>query len=177
MDLMNPPENFKECCDSLSCLHAIEHFGMGRYGDRVDLDGHVKGFRSLCAILKPGGLLDFSVPIGPDRIDFNASRVFFPFNPFWHWLRILSNLKLFSGNTFIRPWFANSRHPMAAEYHRRIRESEWGDTQLTTFRTPIPYRIQFLRYRFLPKRLFVWLSAFMQQSFMRFFYHVNLLAP
>ena len=103
MDLMNPPENFKECCDSLSCLHAIEHFGMGRYGDRVDLDGHVKGFRSLCAILKPGGLLDFSVPIGPDRIDFNASRVFFPFNPFWHWLRILSNLKLFSGNTFIAP--------------------------------------------------------------------------
>lgn len=23
-------------CDSLSCLHAIEHFGLGRYGDTVD---------------------------------------------------------------------------------------------------------------------------------------------
>lgn len=76
MDLMNAPEQFKACCDSLSCLHAIEHFGLGRYGDPVDLNGHVKGFRSLASILKPGGLLYFSVPIGPERIDFNANRVF-----------------------------------------------------------------------------------------------------
>jgi len=75
-DLMNTPENYKEYCDSLSCLHALEHFGLGRYGDPVDLNGHVKGFRSLCAILKPGGVLYFSVPIGPERIDFNANRVF-----------------------------------------------------------------------------------------------------
>jgi len=76
MDLMNMPEKFKECCDSLSCLHAIEHFGLGRYGDPVDLFGHVKGFRSISALLKPGGVLYFSVPIGPERIDFNANRVF-----------------------------------------------------------------------------------------------------
>ncbi|HNX36158.1 MAG TPA: DUF268 domain-containing protein [Kiritimatiellia bacterium] len=76
MDLMNAPEQFKACCDSLSCLHAIEHFGLGRYGDPVDLNGHVKGFMSLASILKPGGLLYFSVPIGPERIDFNANRVF-----------------------------------------------------------------------------------------------------
>jgi SAM-dependent methyltransferase len=76
MDLMNTPESFKEYCDSISCLHAIEHFGLGRYGDPVDLNGHAKGFRSLSAILKPRGIFYFSVPIGPERIDFNANRVF-----------------------------------------------------------------------------------------------------
>ena len=76
MDLMNTPEAFKACCDSLSCLHAIEHFGLGRYGDPIDLYGHQKGFESLSALLKPGGILYFSVPVGPERIDFNANRVF-----------------------------------------------------------------------------------------------------
>ena len=27
------PDTLVECCDSLSCLHALEHFGLGRYGD------------------------------------------------------------------------------------------------------------------------------------------------
>lgn len=76
MDLMNPSEAFAACCDSLSCLHAIEHFGLGRYGDPVDLDGHLKGFHALSKVLKPGGMLYLSVPIGPERIDFNANRVF-----------------------------------------------------------------------------------------------------
>ena len=75
-NLMNPPENLKNYCDSLSCLHALEHFGLGRYGDPIDLYGHVKGFKSLGNILKSGGILYLSVPIGPERIDFNANRVF-----------------------------------------------------------------------------------------------------
>jgi SAM-dependent methyltransferase len=75
-DLMNPSDNFKNYCDSLSCLHALEHFGLGRYGDPIDLYGHVKGFQSLSEILKPGGLLYVSVPIGTERVDFNANRVF-----------------------------------------------------------------------------------------------------
>ena len=76
LDLMEVPETHKACCDSLSCLHAIEHFGLGRYGDPIDLFGHVKGFNSLAVLLKPGGMLYMSVPIGPERIDFNANRVF-----------------------------------------------------------------------------------------------------
>jgi len=75
-NLMNTPDGLKNYCDSLSCLHALEHFGLGRYGDPVDLLGHVKGFQSLADILKPGGMLYCSVPIGPERIDFNANRVF-----------------------------------------------------------------------------------------------------
>jgi len=63
-------------CDSLSCLHSIEHFGLGRYGDNVDLNGHIKGFDNLQKILKPGGRFYFSTVIGPQRIEFDAHRVF-----------------------------------------------------------------------------------------------------
>ena len=75
-DLMALPPDLKDYCDSLSCLHAIEHFGLGRYGDPIDFEGHVKGLNNLYAILKPGGTLYLSCPIGPQRIEFNAHRVF-----------------------------------------------------------------------------------------------------
>ena len=75
-DMMGLPENMYECCDSISCLHALEHFGLGRYGDPVDYDGHLKGFDNIHRMLKENGVLYFSVPIGPQRIEFNAHRVF-----------------------------------------------------------------------------------------------------
>ena len=76
-DLMAPPPPDRVgICDSLSCLHVIEHLGLGRYGDRIDPHGHRKGFRHLVQMLEPGGLLYFSVPIGRQRIEFNAHRVF-----------------------------------------------------------------------------------------------------
>ena len=75
-DLMQLPDNMIECCDSLSSLHAIEHFGLGRYGDPIDIDGHLKALRNLHLMLKPNGKFYFSVPIGSQRIEFNAHRVF-----------------------------------------------------------------------------------------------------
>ena len=63
-------------CDSLSCLHALEHFGLGRYGDPVNYDGYILGINNLYRILRAGGKLYISVPIGPQRIEFNAHRVF-----------------------------------------------------------------------------------------------------
>jgi len=65
-----------EIADSVSCLHALEHFGLGRYGDAIDPAGHLKGIAGLHAMLRPKGLLYLSVPIGPQRIEFNAHRVF-----------------------------------------------------------------------------------------------------
>lgn len=62
--------------DSVSSLHAIEHFGLGRYGDTLDPEGWRKGLENLGRLLKPTGRLYFSVPIGPMRIEFNAHRVF-----------------------------------------------------------------------------------------------------
>src|SRR6185369_3343809 len=60
--------------DSVSCLHALEHFGLGRYGDTMDYYGHVRGLANLAQVVQPGGVLYLSVPIGPQRTEFNAHR-------------------------------------------------------------------------------------------------------
>lgn len=65
-------------CDSLSCLHALEHFGLGRYGDPIDVKGYEKGLTNLAKLLKPAGRLYLSTPIGRQRVEFNANWVFNP---------------------------------------------------------------------------------------------------
>jgi len=76
-DLMAPvPQEYVNYSDSVSCLHALEHFGLGRYGDPVKYEGILDGVSNLIKIVKPGGLLYLSVPLGPQRIEFNAHRVF-----------------------------------------------------------------------------------------------------
>jgi SAM-dependent methyltransferase len=75
-DLMSLPDDLVEYCDSISSLHAIEHFGLGRYGDPIDYYGHIKVIENIYKILKRKGKFYFSVPIGPQRIEFNAHRVF-----------------------------------------------------------------------------------------------------
>jgi len=64
--------------DSLSTLHAVEHFGLGRYGDAIDPDAWRKAMAALARVLAPGGRLYFSVPIGRERVIFNSHRVFAP---------------------------------------------------------------------------------------------------
>jgi hypothetical protein len=68
----------RDYCDSLSCLHALEHFGLGRYGDPIDPEGHRKGFDSLYQMLRPGGALYLSLPVGARGTCFNAHRIFDP---------------------------------------------------------------------------------------------------
>ena len=43
-DLMSLGSHLFEITDSLSCLHALEHFGLGRYGDPINPNGHLIGF-------------------------------------------------------------------------------------------------------------------------------------
>lgn len=75
-DLMCSSPDMVKICDSISSLHAIEHFGLGRYGDPVDIDGHLKAIENIWNMLIVGGKFYFSVPIGNHRIEFNAHRVF-----------------------------------------------------------------------------------------------------
>ncbi len=76
-DLMSDlDESFIGSTDSLSCLHTIEHFGLGRYGDEINFDGHLLGLDNLSKIVKQGGKLYFSTPIGSQRIEFNGHRIF-----------------------------------------------------------------------------------------------------
>jgi SAM-dependent methyltransferase len=60
---------------SLSCLHVIEHIGLGRYGDPLDPLGSVKAALELQRVVSHGGSLLLSMPIGRERICFNAHRV------------------------------------------------------------------------------------------------------
>ena len=75
---------------SLSSLHAAEHFGLGRYGDPIDPDACFKFIDSLQRVLAPNGRLYFSVPVGRERVEFNAHRVFSPSTI----LRCFSSLRL-----------------------------------------------------------------------------------
>lgn len=65
-------------CDSLSCLHALEHFGLGRYGDPINSLGYSQGLSNMARLLRPGGTFYLSTPVGRERVVFNAHWVFDP---------------------------------------------------------------------------------------------------
>lgn len=62
--------------ESISCMHTVEHVGLGRYGDEVDYDADLKAMRELVRVLAPGGTLLFVAPVGKPRIQFNAHRIY-----------------------------------------------------------------------------------------------------
>lgn len=61
---------------SLSCLHTVEHVGLGRYGDALDPEGDIKAINELKRVLAPNGSLLFVVPLGQPKIEFNAHRIY-----------------------------------------------------------------------------------------------------
>jgi hypothetical protein len=94
VNLINMDPTLLNYCDSLSCLHAIEHFGLGRYGDPIDPTGHIKGIKNFHKILKASGTLYISFPIGESAVLFNAHRVFSPCE-ILGWVKDLFKLKRF----------------------------------------------------------------------------------
>ena len=61
---------------SLSCMHTVEHVGLGRYGDPLDPAGDRKAMGELRRVLAPGGSLLFVVPVGRSRTAFNGHRIY-----------------------------------------------------------------------------------------------------
>jgi len=57
-------------------ISSFEHDGLGMYGDPLDPDGDLKAMRKMKRIVKPGGLLFLSLPVGKDKILFNNARVY-----------------------------------------------------------------------------------------------------
>jgi SAM-dependent methyltransferase len=74
-DLLNLP--FADnTVNSLSCMHTLEHIGLGRYGDAIDYDGDLKAINELKRVLAVGGNLIIVTPIGQEKIEFNAHRIY-----------------------------------------------------------------------------------------------------
>jgi len=62
---------------SLSCMHTVEHIGLGRYGDPIDSEGDLKAIKELKRVLAKGGNLLFVVPVGAEaKVMFNAHRIY-----------------------------------------------------------------------------------------------------
>ena len=74
-DLLNLEFN-NDSVSSLSCMHVLDHPGLGRYGDPLDYDGDIKAIKELQRVLARGGNFLYVVPIGKPKIKFNASRIF-----------------------------------------------------------------------------------------------------
>ena len=63
--------------DSVSCMHVLEHVGLGRYGDVLDYDGDLKAVAELIRVVRRGGNLLIVLPLGRTaRIQFNAHRIY-----------------------------------------------------------------------------------------------------
>jgi len=76
---------------SLSCMHVVEHIGLGRYGDPLDPKGDIKAAKELTRVLATGGKLLFVVPVGEEaRIEYNAHRIY----SYESVLALFSNLQL-----------------------------------------------------------------------------------
>ena len=74
-DLLNLPFG-NDSLESISCMHVVEHIGLGRYGDPIDYNGDLKAMSELRRVLKPNGNLLFVVPVGKPKIMFNAHRIY-----------------------------------------------------------------------------------------------------
>ncbi len=62
---------------SLSCMHVIEHIGLGRYGDPLDYDGDKKAAAELVRVMRQSGDLLIVLPIADTPcICFNAHRIY-----------------------------------------------------------------------------------------------------
>ncbi len=61
---------------SLSCMHTIEHIGLGRYGDPIDPKGDLTAINELKRVVAIGGSILFVVPVGVPRIEYNAHRIY-----------------------------------------------------------------------------------------------------
>lgn len=61
---------------SLSCMHVVEHIGLGRYGEDIDTEADLKSISELKRVLARGGDFLFVVPVGRPKVIFNLHRIY-----------------------------------------------------------------------------------------------------
>jgi len=110
---------------SVSSLHSIEHFGLGRYMDPIDPLGHEKGLLNLASMVDDGGSLYVSFPIGTEVVEFNSQRII---DPLWP-QRILKDFVL--EKFVLIPW---KGIPVANLLPEQVNCSVFGQAGLYQFR-------------------------------------------
>ena len=60
--------------DSISSVGCIAHIGLGRYGDKIDVEGDKKALKIISKILNENGMLYLAVPTGKEKVVFNSHR-------------------------------------------------------------------------------------------------------
>jgi hypothetical protein len=60
--------------DAALSISSFDHDGLGRYGDPVDPNGDLKAMQKAMSMLKPGGLMFLTIPVGPDILVWNLHR-------------------------------------------------------------------------------------------------------
>ena len=61
---------------SISSVGVLGHVGLGRYGDKIDPNGHLKAFKNISNLTENTGILYLMVPVGIEGTEFNSHRVF-----------------------------------------------------------------------------------------------------
>lgn len=101
-DAQSTLESLSEKYDSVSSLHALEHFGLGRYSDSLDINGHIKGLANIANCVKVGGSLFVSYPIGNDVTEFNSQRLLHP-----NWAVEVLGSQFSLAKSVLIPWRGN----------------------------------------------------------------------
>ena len=60
--------------DVVLSVSSLEHDGLGRYGDPINPNGDIQWMQRAKDMLKENGLLILSIPVGTDRVFWNAHR-------------------------------------------------------------------------------------------------------
>lgn len=78
----------------------------------------------------------------------------------------------FCGQTFIRPWYCNSKHPAKKIYDHYYNLSPWKSEAQKQCKWPLQYKIQYLLWRYSPTSLAVLCGKMMQRAFIKLNYKV-----
>jgi len=70
----NSPRQF----DIAISISSFEHDGLGRYGDPLNPNGDLRAMTEMKKILKKNGILILAVPVGLDKVVWNAHRIYGP---------------------------------------------------------------------------------------------------
>lgn len=111
--------------ESVSSLHSIEHFGLGRYSDKIEPDGHIKGVLNISTLVSTEGKLYLSFPIGRETVEFNAQRILNPKLP----IDLLPNFEL--EEFVLIPW---KGEPIRNYDPNQVDVDIWGQAGLYKFK-------------------------------------------